>query len=51
MVYTWNVLTSSSSSGETFEDDHPHVQTLLDPDLVHDPDHLQSQHVLAQVVS
>lgn len=44
------VLTSSSAGGETFEDDHPHVQTLLDPDLVHDADDLQSQHVLPQVV-
>ena len=45
------VLTSSSARGETFEDDHPHVQALLDPDLVHDADHLQGQHVLPQVVS
>lgn len=46
-----SVLTSSSACGEAFEDDHPHVHTLLDPDLVHYADHLQGQHVLSQVVS
>lgn len=42
--------TSASAGGAAPEQDHPHVQTLLDPDLVHDADHLQGQHVLPQVV-
>lgn len=43
--------TSSSARGEAAEDDHAHVQPLLHPDLVHDADHLQRQHVLPQVVA
>lgn len=50
VLQSWT-LTSSSTSGEAFEDDHSHVQALLDPDFVHDPDDLQGQHVLPQVVS
>lgn len=44
-------LTSSSAGGEAFEDDHPHVQAFVDPDFVHDANHLQGQHILAQVIS
>lgn len=47
----WSILTPSSASGETSEDDHSHIETLLDPDLVHDSYHLQSQHILPQVIS
>jgi len=44
-------VTSPAASGEAAEDDHAHVQPLLHPDLVHDPDHLQRQHVLPQVIA
>lgn len=37
--------------GDAFEVDDAQVQSLLKPDAVHDPDHLQSQHVLPQVFS
>lgn len=43
-------LTSAPARGEAAEDDHAHVQPLLDPDLAHDANHLQGQHVLAKVV-
>lgn len=43
-------LTPAPASGEAAEDDHAHIQPLLDPDLAHDANHLQGEHVLAKVV-
>lgn len=43
-------LTPPPASGEAAENDHAHVQPLLDPDLAHDANHLQGEHVLAKVV-
>lgn len=43
-------LTSPPASGEAAENDHAHVQPLLHPDLAHDSNHLQGEHVLAKVV-
>lgn len=45
------MFTSAPSCREAAEDDHPHVKSLLDPDLIHDPNDLQRQHVLPQVIS
>lgn len=45
------IRTSAPTGGEATEDDHPHVQALLDPDFVHDADDLQGEHVLPQVIS
>lgn len=36
---------------DAFEVDNAEVQPLLQPDAVHDADHLKSQHVLPQVLS
>lgn len=44
-------LTFSSASGEAAENDHAHIQPLLHPDLAHDANHLQGEHVLAKVIS
>lgn len=38
------------SGGDALEVDDAQVQSFLEPDPVHDPDHLQSQHVLPQVL-
>ena len=38
------------AGGDAFEVDDAEVQPLLQPDAVHDADHLQSQHVLPQVL-
>lgn len=43
-------LTSPSARGEASENDHAHVQPLLHPDLAHDSNHLQGEHVLAKVI-
>lgn len=43
-------LTFSSTSGEAAENDHAHIQPLLHPDLAHDANHLQGEHVLAEVI-
>jgi hypothetical protein len=42
--------TFSSASGEAAEDDHAHVQPLLYPDLAHDANHLQGEHVLTKII-
>ena len=39
------------ASRDAFEVDHAQVQALLQPDAVHDADHLEGQHVLPQVLS
>ena len=39
------------ASGDAFEVDDAEVEPLLQPDAIHDADHLQSQHVLPQVFS
>lgn len=39
------------AGGDAFEVDDAEVQPLLQPDTIHDADHLQSQHVLPQVFS
>lgn len=39
------------AGGDAFEVDNAEVQPLLQPDAVHDADHLKSQHVLPQVFS
>lgn len=41
---------SAPARGEAAENHHAHVQPLLDPDLTHDANHLQGEHVLAKVV-
>ena len=46
-----DALTSPPARGEAAKVDHPHVQPLLNPDLVHDADDLQRQHILPEVVS
>lgn len=39
------------AGGDAFEVDDAEVQPLLQPDAVHDADHLEGQHVLPQVLS
>lgn len=43
-------LTSAPAGGEAAENHHTHVQPLLDPDLAHDANHLQGEHVLTKVI-
>lgn len=39
------------AGGDAFEVHNAEVQPLLEPDAVHDADHLKSQHVLPQVLT
>ena len=44
-------LTSAVTCRHAVERHHPEVEPLLQPQLVHDADHLDGQHVLPQIVS
>lgn len=44
-----HVVTFVFACRNTLEIDHAQIQTLLQPDSIHDTDHLKSQHVLPQV--
>lgn len=46
-----NLCTFVFAGGDAFEVDNAEVQPLLQPDAIHDADHLKSQHVLPQVLS
>lgn len=46
-----NLCTFVFAGGDAFEVDDAEVQPLLQPDAVHDADHLKGQHVLPQVLS